>query len=89
MQYEADRLGHALLLRAVFGTGQQLMVLRHFQEEVENSNHRFDMTKSWRLFKGFQVLIGWNGMPPKWHRIFSKGSDHPAYPPHSSRELAS
>ena len=69
--------------------GQQLMVLRHLQEEVENSNHRFDMTKSWRLFKGFRVPVGWNGMPPKWHRILSKGSDDPAYPPHRSREFAS
>jgi len=63
--------------------GQQLMVLRHLQEEVESTNHRFDRTRSWRLFKGFQVPAGWNGMPPKWHRIFSKGSDDPAYPSHA------
>lgn len=37
--------------------GQQLMVLRHLQEEVENSNHRFDMTKSWRLFKGLKSRL--------------------------------
>jgi hypothetical protein len=59
---------------------KQLMVFRHLQEEVENPRHRFDMTKSWRLFdKGFEVPREWNGMPPKWHRIFSRGSDDPAY----------
>jgi hypothetical protein len=68
---------------------QQLMVLRHLQEEVENSDHRFDMTKSWRLFKGFKVPAGWNGMPPKWRRIFSRGSDDPAYPHHAIRETGS
>jgi hypothetical protein len=59
--------------------GQQLTVMRHLQEEIENPKHRFDMTKSWRLFKGFQVPAKWNGMPPKWQRIFSRGSDDPAY----------
>jgi hypothetical protein len=58
---------------------KQIMVFRHLQEEVENPKHRFDTTKSWGLFKGFQVPHEWNGMPPKWHRIFSFGSDHPAY----------
>ncbi len=57
----------------------RLTVMRHLQEEVENPKHRFDMTKSWRLFKGFQVPREWNGMPPKWHRVFSRGSNDPAY----------
>ncbi len=59
--------------------GQQLIAMRHLQDEVENPKHRFDMTKSWRLFKGLKVPAGWNGMPPKWQRIFSRGSDDPAY----------
>jgi hypothetical protein len=58
----------------------RLVVHRHLVEEVENSKHRFDRSKIWRLFKSFQVPRGWNGMPPKWHRIFSRGSDDPAYP---------
>jgi hypothetical protein len=58
---------------------QRMMVIRHLLEEVENPNHRFDPTKSWRLFKGFQVPPEWNGMPPHWHRIFSRGWDDPAY----------
>jgi hypothetical protein len=48
------------------------MVLRHLQEEVENSNHRFDMPKSWRLFKGFRVPVGWSGL------LFDKDMRHAA-----------
>jgi hypothetical protein len=62
-----------------FHKQQQLMVFRHLVDEVENPKHRFDQTKSWRLFKGFSVPPEWNGMPPKWQRIFSRGSDDPAY----------
>jgi len=58
---------------------QRMMVLRHLLEEVENPKHRFARAKSWRLFKGFEVPHEWNGMPPKWHRLFSRGSDDPAY----------
>jgi len=58
----------------------KLVVHRHLVEEVENPKHRFDQSKSWRLFEGFDVPRGWNGMPPKWERIFSRGSDDPAYP---------
>jgi hypothetical protein len=51
---------------------KSLMVLRHLQEEVENSNHRFDMPKSWRLFKGFRVPVGWSGL------LFDKDMRHAA-----------
>jgi hypothetical protein len=41
--------------------------------EYDNPTHRFDTTKSWVLFRDFKVPDEWGGMPPKWHRIFSKG----------------
>jgi hypothetical protein len=62
-----------------FNKEHELMVSRHLVEEVQNSTHRFDQTKDWRLFRGFVVPREWNGMPPKWHRIFSRGSDDAAY----------
>jgi len=45
----------------------------HQFEEFENSRHRFDMKKSWLLFRDFDVPPEWNGMPPKWVRVFSHG----------------
>jgi hypothetical protein len=62
-----------------FVAEHQLTAVRDLVEEVENPEHRFDGTKSWRLFKDFRVPPKWNGMPPKWHRIFSRGSADPAY----------
>jgi hypothetical protein len=64
-----------------------LTVHRPLVDEVENPKHRFDMAKTWRLFKGIQIPREWNGMPPKWHRIFSRPSDDPAYPATSASAL--
>jgi hypothetical protein len=59
--------------------GQELVAIRHLVEEIENPKHRFDGGKDWRLFRSFKVPREWNGMPPKWQRIFSRGSNDPAY----------
>ena len=52
---------------------QQMVLVRHRFEEFENPGHRFDQTKSWVLFRDYSVPKEWGGMPPKWHRVFSKG----------------
>ena len=52
---------------------QKMMLLRHRFHEFLNDSHRFDMTKSWALFKDFKVPDDWGGMHPKWVRVFSQG----------------
>lgn len=53
--------------------GKQMMLMRHRFNEFMNEKHRFDMSKSWALFKDFQVPDEWGGMPPNWQRVFSQG----------------
>jgi hypothetical protein len=50
-----------------------MMLMRHRFEEFPNPKHRFDMSKSWTLFKDYKVPDEWDGMHPKWVRIFSQG----------------
>lgn len=52
---------------------QRMMLMRHRFEEFPNACHRFDMTKSWALFKDYKVPEEWGGMHPKWVRVFSQG----------------
>ncbi len=52
---------------------EKTMLMRHRFREFENSDHRFDRSKSWALFRDYEVPKEWGGMPPKWHRILSKG----------------
>jgi hypothetical protein len=52
---------------------QKMMLMSHRFHEFENPEHRFDQSKSGVLFKDYVVPDEWGGMPPKWHRIFSKG----------------
>jgi hypothetical protein len=52
---------------------QQMMLMRHRFHEFDNPSHRFDTSKSWVLFRDYKVPDEWGGMPPKWHRVFSRG----------------
>ena len=52
---------------------QKMMLMRHRFREFENPQHQFDTSKSWVLFRDYKVPEEWGGMPPKWHRTFSKG----------------
>src|ERR1700722_7034772 len=52
---------------------RKMMLMRHRFHEYENPCHRFDMTKSWVLFRDYKVPEECGGMPPKWHRILSHG----------------
>lgn len=50
-----------------------MMLFRHRFQEFDSDRHRFDTSKKWTLFMDYKVPEEWGGMPPKWHRIFSKG----------------
>jgi hypothetical protein len=52
---------------------QKMTLLRHRFHEFLNSSHRFDKTKSWALFKDYEVPEEWGGAHPKWVRLFSQG----------------
>jgi hypothetical protein len=52
---------------------QKMTLLRHRFHEFLNSSHRFDKTKSWALFKDYEVPAEWRGAHPKWVRVFSQG----------------
>ena len=52
---------------------EKMMLMRHRFREFENTAHRFDRSRNWVLFRDYEVPEEWGGMPPKWHRIFSKG----------------
>jgi hypothetical protein len=52
---------------------QKMLLLRHRFHEFLNASHRFDMAKSWALFKDYKVPEEWGGMHPKWVRVFSQG----------------
>jgi hypothetical protein len=50
--------------------GNGMVLHRHALKEISNPNNRFDSTRNWDLFSNYYVPPSWNGMPPKWHRIF-------------------
>jgi hypothetical protein len=52
---------------------QKMTLLRHRFLEFLNPAHRFDGTKSWAVFKDFEVPEEWGGTHPKWVRVFSQG----------------
>jgi hypothetical protein len=43
---------------------------RHGLREVTNVNSRHHAGRNWDLFTNYYVPPSWNGMPPKWQRIF-------------------
>jgi hypothetical protein len=56
----------------VMETAEQKMLHRHRFNEFPGLEHRFDLTKSWVLFKNFKVPEGWREKHPKWVPVFSE-----------------
>ena len=54
--------------------GNGVVLHRHAYRELTNPSSRFYPDRNWDLFAGYYVPSSWNGMPPKWHRIFSRAS---------------
>jgi len=67
--------------------GNGMVRHRHAFKEITNSASRFHGGRNWDLFTNYYVPPSWNGMPPKWQRIFfwpepsanggNTGADHP------------
>jgi hypothetical protein len=62
---------YATAVRALHN--QDMMLIRHRFLEYGNASHRFDHSKSWTLFKNYEVPDDWGGAHPKWTRVFSQG----------------
>jgi hypothetical protein len=43
---------------------------RHAFREITNEASRFHGGRNWGIFADYEVPASWNGMPPKWQRIF-------------------
>ena len=50
--------------------GNGMVAHRHAFRELTNGTNRFDGERNWDLFANYDVPASWNGMPPKWQRIF-------------------
>jgi hypothetical protein len=57
---------------AAMETAEQTMLHRHRFNEFPGLEHRFDLAKSWMLFKNFKVPEGWREKHPKWVPVFSE-----------------
>jgi hypothetical protein len=43
---------------------------RHAYREITNRGSKYNAGRKWDLFKDYPVPASWNGMPPKWQRLF-------------------
>jgi hypothetical protein len=50
--------------------GNGMVWHRHAYRELTNSDSCFHGGRNWDLFANYFVPSSWNGMPPKWQRIF-------------------
>jgi len=51
-------------------TVNKMVMHRHALREITNSDSRFHDGRNWDLFTDYPVPSSWNGMPPKWQRLF-------------------
>jgi hypothetical protein len=50
--------------------GNGAVLHRHAFRELTNRSSRFHDGRNWDLFANYEVPSDWDGMPPKWQRIF-------------------
>jgi hypothetical protein len=55
---------------SVLQIGDGMVWHRHAFREITNLSSRFHGGRNWDLFANYVVPSSWNGMPPKWQRIF-------------------
>jgi hypothetical protein len=51
-------------------TRNNIVAHRHALREIINEASRFHQGRKWDLFTDYYVPPSWNGMPPKWRRLF-------------------
>jgi hypothetical protein len=50
--------------------GNGMVMHRHAVREITNERSKFNDGRNWDLFTDYPVPSSWNGMPPKWQRLF-------------------
>ena len=50
--------------------GSGVVLHRHAFRELTSHTSRFHAGRNWDLFANYYIPPSWNGMPPKWQRIF-------------------
>jgi hypothetical protein len=50
--------------------GDGMIMHRHAVREITNERSKFNDGRNWDLFTDHPVPSSWNGMPPKWQRLF-------------------
>ncbi len=55
---------------SVLDTVNNMVRHRHAFREITNASSRFNDGRNWDLFADQPVPSSWNGMPPKWQRLF-------------------
>ncbi len=51
-------------------TRDDVVMHRYALRELTNETSRFHQERNWELFTNYYVPPSWNGMPPKWQRLF-------------------
>lgn len=51
-------------------TRNNMIMHRHALREITNEASRFHGGRNWDLYTDYYVPPNWNGMPPKWQRLF-------------------
>ena len=65
-----DRIVSIKFYVSLLKTCDNMVMHRHAYKEITNEASRFHERRNWDLFQENSVPTGWNGMPPKWQRIF-------------------
>ena len=65
-----DRIVSIKFYVSLLKTRDNMVMHRHAYKEITNEASRFHEGRNWDLFQENSVPTGWNGMPPKWRRIF-------------------
>jgi hypothetical protein len=55
---------------SVLNTINGMVLHQHAFRELTNQTSRFYNGRNWDLFADYEVPASWNGMPPKWQRLF-------------------
>jgi hypothetical protein len=61
---------------------------RYAIRELSNYDSRFHAGRDWDLFTGYYMPPSWNGMPPKWQRIFFFPNSAQSQPPPRAAEAS-
>jgi hypothetical protein len=65
-----DRVVSIKFYVSLLETRDNMVMHRHAYKEITNEASRFHDGRDWDLFKENSVPTSWNGLPPKWQRIF-------------------